>query len=65
MADRPLYDGSAGADPADRPSDEAVQGALATPLMGLLQAVAACGRTKDETFALVRATIDRIEAEVP
>lgn len=65
MTDRPLYDGSADVDPDDHPTDEALQGALVMPLMSLLQAVAACGRTKTETFALVRATLDRIDAEVP
>lgn len=62
MADRNLYDGSADVAPADRPTDEALQGAM--PLMGLLQAVASCGRTKTEVFELVRSTLDRLEAEI-
>ena len=64
MADHNLYDGRADVPEPDRPTDEAVQGMLATPLMSLLQAVAGCGRSKDETFALVRSTLDRIEAEI-
>jgi hypothetical protein len=65
VAEHLLSDDPTASAPGDRPTDEAVQHALAMPLMDLLQAVAACGRTRDETFTLMRATLDRIEAEVP
>jgi hypothetical protein len=48
-----------------RPTDEELQVVLAPLLLEVLQAVVTADRTRDEAFALVRSTIDRIGQEVP